>query len=126
MSLERASVDWEGRVIAAMHALERAEADLAAGADDLTALQWDEASRALSAALVAQSGSRRLVGLQETFYNQSRRFRLALLREGRVDLSGRAARRGALRDAILARDTGRACAILDEDVRQDMAPASVS
>lgn len=110
LSLERASVAWEGRVIAALHAVDRADADVSDGGDDATALGWDEACRAGAAALVAASGSPRLIETQARFYNQSRRFRLAALREGRLDFAARAARRARLQHALLSRDLAAALA----------------
>ncbi|MGC9370851.1 MAG: GntR family transcriptional regulator [Paracoccaceae bacterium] len=119
-SMARATVDWEGRVIAALHALRRAEEKVQADPDDLTALEWDEACRAVSAVLVEASGSARLIDLQRKFYNQSRRFRLALLREGRLDFGARAARQSALQEAILNKSADRALTLLEEDIRADL------
>ena len=41
-------VAWEGRVIAAHHALQRAEAAVPGAPDDQTALEWDEGCRKLA------------------------------------------------------------------------------
>lgn len=119
-SLERGTVAWESRVVAALHAVSRADATVHATPDDSTALEWDEACRDLTMAIVAACGSPRLMELVGQFYNQSRRFRLALLREGRIDFSARAARRDALRDALLARDVAGAVACLEEDIHADL------
>lgn len=122
-SIARTTVTWESRVIAALHQLSRAEASVQADPSDQTALDWDEACRALSAVLVENAGSDRLMGLQRTFYNQSRRFRLARLREGGLCFADRAARRADLQAAILAHDTAAALAALEDDIRADLAPA---
>lgn len=119
-SLERGTVAWESRVVAALHAVSRADVTVQATPDDSTALEWDEACRDLTMAIVAACGSPRLLELAGQFYNQSRRFRLALLREGRIDFSARAARRDALRDALLARDVAGAVACLEEDIHADL------
>lgn len=119
-SLERGTVAWESRVVAALHAVSRADATVQATPDDSTALVWDEACRDLTMAIVAACESPRLMELAGQFYNQSRRFRLALLREGRIDFSARVVRRDALRDAILARDTAGAVACLEEDIHADL------
>ena len=119
-SMERSNVAWEGRVIAAFHTLRHADAHVQDQPDDLTALEWDEACRTLSAVLMDTCGSPRLIDLAETFFNQSRRFRLALLREGRIDFAARAARHDALRDAILGKDTETALACLEEEIAADL------
>lgn len=119
-SLERGAVEWESRVVAALHAVSRADASVEATPDDSTALEWDEASRELTMAIVAACESPRLIELVGQFYNQSRRFRLALLREGRIDFVARAVRRDALRDAILARETERAISCLEDEINADL------
>ena len=119
-AMARGGVAWEGRVIAAQHSLRRSEEHVRHVPDDLSALEWDEACRAYGAALIDASGSDRLIDLQKKFFNQSRRFRLALLREGRIDFDARARRQSELSETVLARDTERALATLEEDIRADM------
>ncbi|WP_375175561.1 GntR family transcriptional regulator [Pseudooceanicola sp.] len=115
-ALSQGDTAWEGRVIAAHHALRKAEARVAGAPDDLTALEWDEACRAFSAALMSGCGSPRLIDLQRKFFDQSRRFRLALLREGMLDFAARRDRQGALVQAVLDRDTDTALALLEQEV----------
>jgi GntR family carbon starvation induced transcriptional regulator len=119
-SLERGDVAWESRVIAALHALSRADARVQENPGDITALQWDEACRDLSMALISASGSPRLSRMAAQFYGQSRRFRLALLREGRIDFHARAARRTEIQNAILARDEDRARVVLEAEIGADL------
>ncbi len=119
-SLERSTVAWESQVVAAFHSLARADAQVQVEPDDLTALEWDEACRALSAALIAASESPRLIDMQGKFYNQSRRFRLALLREGRIDFAARAKRAERLREAILDGDEDEALEALEADIRAEL------
>lgn len=119
-SLERGDVAWESRVVAALHAISRADAAVVNTPDDLTALNWDEACRDMTMSVVAASGSPRLIEMVGQFYNQSRRFRLALLREGRIDFAARKTRQDALRDAILARDVTKALAALEQETRADL------
>ena len=124
IALQRAiaegDVAWEGRVVAAHHTLQRIEASVVDAADDLTALQWDEARRAFSHALIEACGSPRLIDLQRKFFDQSRRFRLALLREGRLDFTKRKERQDALLRAVLARDTAGASDILQADIEAEL------
>lgn len=120
LAIAQGDTGWEGRVIAAHHALRKAEDRVARDPDDLTALEWDEACRAFSATLIEACHSPRLIDLHRKFFDQSRRFRLALLREGRLDFPARAARQRALLDAVLARDTETAVAILDQDIAAEL------
>ena len=119
-SLERADIAWEGRVIAAFHSLDHADQRVQLNLDDLTALQWDHASKSAAVALVRQSDSRRLIELTETFQGQSGRFRLARLREGLIDFAARKTRREMLQSAILARQGDAATAILRTDISADL------
>lgn len=121
-SMERANVSWEAGLVAAQHALGRADQQVAAAPDDLNALEWDEACRAFHAALVAGCGSPRLMGQQAQFYNQSRRFRLAQLREGQVDFAARGQRRNGLVSAVLDRDVDRALGALEHEITAEIAP----
>lgn len=106
-SLEHGDVAWEGRVIAAQHALGRARDDVMAEPVE-AALAWDEANRQFHACLVEASQSPRLMALQAQLYDQSRRFRLAALREGRFDFSAETKWHADLVAAILDRDEDRA------------------
>ncbi|MBW4960987.1 GntR family transcriptional regulator [Sulfitobacter sp. CW3] len=119
-SLELGDVAWEGRVIAALHAVSRADTVVQDNPDDVTALEWDEACRDLSMALISASGSPRLTDMAAQFYGQSRRFRLALLREGRIDFAARASRRALLQTAVIAREEQRALQILEEEIGADL------
>ncbi|MGI3168072.1 GntR family transcriptional regulator [Pseudooceanicola sp. C21-150M6] len=124
LSMERADLAWEGRILAARHALSRLDLAVADQADDLTALEWDESCRAFSAALCSACGSPRLIDLQRKFFDQGRRFRLALLREGRIDFAAREDRQAQLVSAILARDTDLALHCLREDLTIEMTGGS--
>ena len=119
-SLENGDIAWESSVIAALHALSRAEAAVIDTPDDVTALAWDEACCDLTLALVAASGSPRLNDMVVQFYNQSRRFRLALLREGRIDFEARATRHDMLRASIVARDTKQALSVWEDEIHADL------
>lgn len=122
-ALLRGDIAWEGRVIAAHHTLQKAEAAVIETPDDMTALAWDEACRAFGHALLDASDSPRLMDLHAKFFNQSRRFRLAQLREGKLDWAARKTRQQALLDAVLARDEGAACALLSDDINAELSAA---
>lgn len=119
-SLERGDVAWESRVIAVLHSVSRADATVLKNPDDVTALEWDEACRDLIMTLISASGSPRISDMAAQFYGQSRRFRLALLREGRIDFAARAARRTELQNAIIARDEPRALSVLEDEIGADL------
>ncbi len=119
-SLARGDVAWESRVMATLHGVRRADAVVQEQPDDVTALEWDEACRTLSMTLISASGSPRISEMAAQFYGQSRRFRLALLREGRIDFGARETRRATLQDAILARDEDRALGVLEDEIGADL------
>lgn len=119
-SIRQGNVAWEGRVIAAHHALQKAEAAVTGSPDDLTALEWDEACRAFALALIDACDSPRLIDLHQKFFDQSRRFRLAQMREGKLDWAARKARQKALLDAVLAKDEGAASALLQADIEAEL------
>jgi len=119
-SLERGDVAWESRVVAILHSVSRADATVLENPDDVTALEWDEACRDLIMTLISASGSPRISDMAAQFYGQSRRFRLALLREGRINFAARAARRTELQNAIIARDEPRALSVLEDEIGADL------
>ena len=123
LAIERGDVAWEGRVIAAHHALQKAENLVATDPDDLNALEWDEACRVFAYSLIEACESPRLIDLQRKFFDQSRRFRLALLREGRLDFQERKNRQKQLLDAVLARDRDAAIRLLVKDIESDFKSA---
>ena len=100
-------------------AVRKAEAQVDGSPDDLTALEWDEACREFSAALISGCNSPRLIDLHRKFFDQSRRFRLALLREGQLDFNARRKRQDALLKAVLDRDTDIALGLLAAEIAAD-------
>ncbi|MEP4638847.1 MAG: FCD domain-containing protein, partial [Yoonia sp.] len=119
-AIELGDIAWEGRVMAAHHALQKAEAAAATNPDDLIALEWDEACRAFSFALTDACDSPRLIDLQRKFFDQSRRFRLEQMREGRLDWAARQRRQKGLLEAVLARQAEDALTLLQEDVAAEL------
>lgn len=119
-AIERGDIAWEGRVMAAHHALQKAELAVQSDPSDLTALEWDEACRAFSHALLDACDSPRLLDLHIKFFDQSRRFRLAQLREGTLNWAARKARQRALLDAVLARTTSEAIAHLTQEIEDEL------
>ncbi len=122
-SMNLGDVAWEGRVMAAHHALQKAEIAVAATPDDVTALEWDQACRAFASALLDACDSPRLIDLHRKFFDQSRRFRLAQLREGKLNWDKRQARHKALLDAVLQRDEPKALALLRQEIEAELRSA---
>jgi DNA-binding GntR family transcriptional regulator len=86
----------------------------------MTALQWDEACRAFAYALIEACDSPRLIKLHQKFFDQSRRFRLAQMREGKLNWANRKNRQKALLDAVLERDEGAANVLLKQDIEDEL------
>jgi len=125
LALQKGDIAWEGRVIAAHHALQKADMAVRDASDALTALSWDDACCAFLAVIVEGCESPRLIDMHRRLLDQSRRFRLALLREGRLDFAARTKQQKVLLDALLARDHSAACDALDAELKADLglAPA---
>ncbi|WP_112322277.1 GntR family transcriptional regulator [Oceanibium sediminis] len=119
-------VAWEGTVVAARHALYRAEQAVQQAPADEVALEWDEALRAFHAALISACRSPRMIALQKQLYDQSRRFLLAALREGRLDFVARHKRQDALLAAVLERDTALARELLRAAILSDLLPCETA
>lgn len=119
-AIKRGDVAWEGRVMAAHHRLQRAEFAVTSMPDDLTALEWDEACRAFSYALIEVCDSPRLLDMHAKLFDQSRRFRLALMREGKLDWAARKARQKALLDAVLNKEETKALDLAQQDIEAEL------
>lgn len=122
LALEKGDVAWEGRVVAAHHALQKAEDAVQAQADDLVALEWDTACWDFAAAIIGGCESPRLIQMHRRFFDQSRRFRLALLREGHLDFDARRQRHARLLQAVLDRDEQAAQTALGETIDTELKP----
>jgi len=120
LAIELGDVEWEARLVAAHHELRKAEEAVQHNPDDMTALQWDEACRKFSATIIEASGSRRLIDLQKKFFDQSRRFRLTMLREGRLEFAQRVKWQDQLLKSVLARDCDGALAALRQDINSEL------
>ena len=66
--------------------------------------------------------SPRLIDLHRKFFDQSRRYRLAQLREGQLTFGKRKKRRQDLVDAVLSRNTDQALAVLQVDIEAEFRP----
>ena len=119
-AIKYGDITWEGRVVGAHHQLRRAEDAVASTLDDLIALEWDDAYRNFFVTIMEACLSPRLLEMHIKYFDQSRRFRLASLREGNLDFAVRAERHKALVDAILARDADRAETLVAEEIEAEL------
>lgn len=118
-SMANRSLAWEGAIVAAHHALSRVQQDVRANAEH-GALAWDQAGRDFHRALIDACESSRLTTMQQTLYDQSRRFRLARLREGAIDFDTLEHCQQQLLDAVLANHNGDAQAALTAEIQCDL------
>lgn len=106
---------WEAEIIAAMHMLSRTP--LPASQDDREAAAlWESRHRRFHLALVAACGSDWLLRFWTTLADHSERYRkLRLLhhQEAQAEVRDVASEHAAIMEAVIARDMGRACDLLD-------------
>lgn len=119
-AIELGDTSWEARVLGAHHQLRKAEEAVAASPDDLTALEWDTACCGFVTTILEACASPRLLEIHQKYFDQSRRFRLAQLREGRIDFVQRKQQQRALLDAVLNKDTAAAQALISKDIEAEL------
>lgn len=111
LAIAHGNTDWEAGIVAAAYALSKEDAVLRAS--DTSSLDaWERANRAFHDALVAACGSRWLLRVRKTLHDQCQRYRRASvdLRRRTRDLE---AEHRQIREAVLARDPERACALIE-------------
>jgi len=106
-SMERGDISWESQIIAANHALSHAQVEVNCAPIEM-ALAWDECNRAFHLSLTAACGSPRLIATQTQLYDQSRRFRLAALRENQINFPRAVENQKQLVEAVLERNMANA------------------
>lgn len=119
-SLQHADVKWEGKIIAAHHALVRAQENVINSPIE-AALAWDDANRQFHISLAAACGSPRLIAAQKQLFDQSRRFSLTALREGQLNFTLIADNNYRLVQAILARHCDTAISLLQQNIAANLA-----
>lgn len=106
---------WEAEIVAAMHMLSRTP--LPASQDDREAAAlWESRHRRFHLALVSACGSDWLLRFWTTLADHSERYRKIRLlhhRQAQAEVRDVSAEHSAIMEAVLARDAGRACALLD-------------
>lgn len=108
-SIEQGDAEWEARVVGAsylMHRQDTALLDATEGVPDT----WEAANTAFHTALVSACGSRWLLKVRAGLNDQCVRYRRAAVYQRRGERDLRAEHR-AISEAVLDRDTERACAL---------------
>jgi GntR family transcriptional regulator, carbon starvation induced regulator len=109
LAMEKGDVAWEGRVLAAEHALSRTPSRVAPGSE-LINEAWTAAHAHFHATLIEACGNPLLIELCRSLFDSSevyRRWSLSLKRQLGIEHS-------KIRDAVLARDTERAVELLTQ------------
>ncbi len=114
-AIEFGSLEWEGRVVAACHSLERVETSMTESTRE-TIMGWERANRRFHMALISGCPSRRLLRFTELLYDQSQRYRHRTVLRRPIPRRGLSAEHTEIVQATLARDAERACAALSKHI----------
>jgi GntR family transcriptional regulator, carbon starvation induced regulator len=114
-SIELGTLEWEGRVVAARHSLERVETSMVEATREVI-MGWERANRAFHMALISGCPSRWLLRFTELLYDQSQRYRHRTVLRRPIPRRGLSGEHVAIVEATLARDTKRACALLSQHI----------
>ncbi|HLQ94727.1 MAG TPA: FCD domain-containing protein [Xanthobacteraceae bacterium] len=114
-SIELGPLEWEGRVVAATHSLERVETSMTEATPDVI-MGWERANRQFHMALISGCPSRWLIRFTELLYDQSQRYRHRTVLRRPIPRRGLSAEHSEIVAATLARDAGRACAALAQHI----------
>ena len=111
LSLAKADLDWEARVIAAYHKLSRSET-LVEDDPERYGADWERYNREFHDALISNCESRWLKLYRSSMYDHSLRYRMLSLKTKPFPRSQSAQEHRAILDAALARDSERAVELL--------------
>lgn len=110
-SIRFGDLEWEARVVAARHTLERFEASLRKETKD-NLMAWEIANRQFHLALVSGCPIRRLLQFTENFYDQALRYRHRTSPRRSMPRSGLSSDHIEIVEFTLARKADAACAAL--------------
>src|ERR1041384_3873625 len=111
LSVERADLEWESRLVAAYHKLSKAEA-LVAKEGDKHADQLEKYNREFHIALISGCNSRWLLHFHRMMYDQSLRYRMLAFRVKDFPRDQSRREHKQILDAALARDAAMLVAVL--------------
>jgi DNA-binding GntR family transcriptional regulator len=114
-SIELGSLEWESRVVATTHSLERVETSMTEPTRDVI-MGWERANRQFHMALISGCPSRWLIRFTELLYDQSQRYRHRTVLRRPIPRRGLSSEHAEIVEATLARDANRACALLSQHI----------
>jgi DNA-binding GntR family transcriptional regulator len=125
-SIEHGPLEWEARVVAATHSLERVETSMTEATREVI-MGWERANRQFHMALISGCPSRWLIRFTELLYDQSQRYRHRTVLRRPIPRRGLSSEHSEIVEATLARDSERACALLSRhiDNTANVADASI-
>ena len=115
VSIERADLDWEARVVGAYHKLSKVDS-LVEDRPDEFGEAWEKYNQEFHEALISNCGSRWLKLFHQAMYDHSRRYRMLSLKTKPFPRSQSAEEHKAMLEAAIARDADRASAILEAHI----------
>jgi len=124
-SILHGSLEWEGRVVAARHSLERFEQSMTEPSVEII-MGWERANRQFHMALISGCPSRWLLRFTELLYDQSQRYRHRTVLRRSIPRRGLSAEHTAIVEATLARDAERACSLLYTHIENTARTAEIS
>lgn len=124
-SILHGSLEWEGRVVAARHSLERFEQSMTESSAEVI-MGWEKANRHFHMALISGCPSRWLLRFTELLYDQSQRYRHRTVLRRSIPRRGLSAEHAAIVEATLARDAETACGGLHAHIRDTARIAEAS
>src|SRR5262249_40368690 len=124
-SIAHGTLDWEGRVVAACHSLERVETSLVEPTPEAIT-GWERANRHFHMALICRCPSRWLLHLADQPYDQSQRYRHRTVWRRPVPRQGLSAEHSEIVKATLDRQAGPACAALARHIENTARAVAVS
>ncbi len=111
-SIQFGPLEWEGRVVAACHSLERVEKSMRESSPDVI-MRWEQANRQFHMALISGCPSRWLLRFTELLYDQSQRYRHRTILRRPIPRAGKLSpEHMQIVDATLERNAERACTAL--------------
>jgi DNA-binding GntR family transcriptional regulator len=110
-SMVRGDTKWEASVVAAHHALTKAPV-VDPALDPAGFAEWTEAHTAFHAALCSASASPRLLDLRQSLFDTAEVYRSWLRSAGTGSPRDGAGEHKEIMDAVLARDSAKACALM--------------
>jgi DNA-binding GntR family transcriptional regulator len=114
-SIQHGTLDWEGRVVAACHSLERIETSMLGPTPDAV-LGWEQANRQFHMALISGCPSGWLLRFTGSLYDQSHRYRARTVWRRPVPRQGLSAEHKDIIKATLDRAAEPACATLSHHI----------